>query len=487
MTDKNGAYLSRVEWEALQNPWKVDDLTESPMLPPGSERVELRRDEQYRIEAKIFGTGDVSSNDPLPDLGETGTIIPNYRIEGSSHREGFSYGLDHCVVNRVSTEGTELEAELKTYRVCRKATRGLGPRAWLTEWYLNAHDRGVLFSRFVKRGLKETYRREREHPEEKTVFEGQQNETSSQYAFVETPDLAFAAELVPTEFGPSGCRGLAIEYKDEWGGVPEEGTRRSIANAVSFVMGRHLIGVGHTAFDERGYALEEVSLSPMQKDLVSLCRAASHPPVDLEEKRPSDRFEALMAELVPRYLELNGEFDFDNVLYGYWLFEELPLGANLPVLSTSVEMLKRAWYSSRRSKSKGVYMPKKDFDELLRAELAAAEEKLREFEYGNRMASRIRNAYNLGANESVEFFLEELGLPVGSVEQSAMKARNPMAHGSAVLLDESRRQEMIDNTLSYRTLFNRIMLKILGYDGTYIDYSAREWPERPLDEPLAGR
>jgi hypothetical protein len=36
-------------------------------------------------------------------------------------------------------------------------------------------------------------------------------------------------------------------------------------------------------------------------------------------------------------------------------------------------------------------------------------------------------------------------------------------------------------------LFNRIILKILGYDGTYIDYSAKEWPERLLDEPLVGR
>jgi hypothetical protein len=43
------------------------------------------------------------------------------------------------------------------------------------------------------------------------------------------------------------------------------------------------------------------------------------------------------------------------------------------------------------------------------------------------------------------------------------------------------------NTLAYRTLFNRIMLKILGYDGAYVDYSTMEWPDRPLGEPLAGR
>lgn len=484
---KDGAYLGRIEWEGLQDPWNVEDLAESPMLPPGSERIELRRDEQYRIDAKILGHLDGASDDLLPDLGETGTIIPDYRIEGSSHHEAFRYQLDHCVVGRVSTKGMDLEADLKTYRVRRTAARGRGPGAWLTEWYLNAHNNGLLYPRSVQREFKETYRRDRKYPEEKITFEGQWNRSHGRYAFVETVDLAFALELVPKELGPSWCRSLSIEYRDEWGGVPDEDTRSSIANAVSFFMGRPLIGVGHSVFDEQGRALEEISLSPAQTDIVDTCGRAGHPSVNLDEQRPTDRFEALLTELVPRYLELNDELDFDNVLWGYWLFEELPLGANLPVLATSVEMLKRAWYLSRQSKSRNVYMPKRQFEKLLGEELAAIEEKLREAEHGNRMASRIRNAYNLGANESMEFFLEELGLSIGSVERSAMKARNPMAHGSAALLDESRHQETINDTLSYRMLFNRIMLKMLSYDGAYIDYSAKDWPERPLDEPLAGR
>ena len=487
MTDRKNAHFHRVEWEGLQSPWELEDLAGSPVLPAGSERVELRRDEQYRIDAKILGTRDFSSANLLPDLGEMGEIVPDYRIEGSSHRGGFRYELDHCVVNRVSTKGEELEAELKTYRARRTATRGRGPRAWLAEWYLNAHDKSLLYPRFVEREFKETYRRDREYPEENVVFEGQWSRNSGHYAFVEAPDLAFAVELVPEGLRPSWCRGLAIEYRDEWGGVPEEATRGSIANAVSFVMGRPLIGVGHTAFDASGFPIDEVALSPVQRDLVSVCRSAEHPPVRLDERKPTDRFQTLMTELVPRYLELNGEFDFDNVLWGYWLFEETPLGANLPVLATSVEMLKRAWYSSKRSKSRGVYMPKKDFDRLLEEELAAMEKKLREVEYGGRMMSRLRSAYNLGSNESMEFFLGELGLPIGPTERSAIKARNPMAHGSAALLDESRHQETVNDTLSYRTLFNRILLKILGYDGAYVDYSAREWPERSLDEPLGGR
>lgn len=239
MTGNRKAHLPRVEWEGLQTPWEVEDLAESAILPPGSERVELRRDEQYRIEAKIFGTLDGSSADLLPDSGNPGEIIPDYRIEGSSHHEGFRYELDHCVVSKTSIDGAgKLEADLKTYRVRRTATRGRGPRAWLTEWYLNAHDGGLLYPRSVEREFKETYRRERECPEEEDVFEGQWTKTSGLYAYVEMPDLGFAVERVPKELGPRWCRSLTIEYRDEWGGVPGGDTRASIANAVSFVMGR---------------------------------------------------------------------------------------------------------------------------------------------------------------------------------------------------------------------------------------------------------
>lgn len=483
-----GAYLQRVEWEGSDLPWEIEDLAESPILPPGSERIRLRRDEQYRLSAKIFGTTPRSAEELLPEIGETGIIIPNYKIEGSSHHEQYQYELDHCVVNRVSSKGETLEAGLTTYRAHRKLTPDIGPQAWLTEWYLNAHKGTMLYPRSVQREAKETYSRKREYPEEEVVFDGTWQRAGSRYAFVETPNLAFAVEVVPDELSPEWCRGLSIEYRDEWtGSVPDEETRESIANAVSFIMGRHLIGVGHTSFNNRGSPIEEVLFDPTQPDLVSLCQQGEHPPIRLDKGRPTTLFEDLLRDLVPRYLELADAFELDDVLWGYWLFEELPLGADLPTLATSMEMLKRAWYSSNRSKSRGVYMPKKEFEELLGDELQAVEEKLDGVEYGNRMMNRIRNAFNLGANESMEFFFEELELPIGDSEKSALKARNLMAHGSSALLDRSRDQEMLNNKLAYRTLFNRVLLKLLDYEGEYVDYSAPEWPGRPLEQPLEGR
>lgn len=482
------AHLPRITWEGMRDRWQVEELGESPVLPPGSQNIEVWRNEHYKIEARITGTLTGLSRDLLPEQGEPGTVAPNYEVQGSSHHGGFGYELSHCLVSRASINSAEtFEADLKTYRVRRIRKREAARAAWLTEWYLNSHDEGLLYPRSIDRELTEEYRVKREYPEEEVAFEGEQAGSFGRYAFVETPEVCFALEPIPEEFGPPWSKCLGIEYRDDWGGVPEEDVRDAVGDIVGFAMGRPLVGVGFTIFDERGYPTEQVAKSPLERDLEALCQQPEHPPVQLDRGRPTDAFEALLKELVPRYLELNGELSLDKGLWGYWLSDRLPLGANLPVLATSIEIIKNAWFRSTGSRTGGVYLPKGDFDRLLGDEFAAIEAKLSGVEYGDRILRRIHNSYNMGANESLEQFLDEIGLPVGEVERRAIRMRNLMAHGSSVVFDETEYERMIHDTLSYRTLFNRILLKILGYEGYYKDRSVRGWPERPLDEPMGGR
>ena len=219
----------------------MEGLIESPILPPGSEKIELRRDEQYGIEAKIFGTLDNFTVELLPESGEPGVIIPNHRIEGTSHSGIFRYELEHCSVTRASASSKgRLEANLKTSRVRRSASSERGTQAGLIEWYLNAHKGDLLYPQIVKRELKETYRKEMLHSEEETTFEGGLFLSLGGYAYIKTPNLGFVLEHAPEETTPNWSRNYAIEYKEEWGGVPDAGIRTSIANIVSFVMGRPL-------------------------------------------------------------------------------------------------------------------------------------------------------------------------------------------------------------------------------------------------------
>lgn len=73
-------YLPRIEWEGLQNRWHVEDLEDSPALPHGSESVELWRDAQYKIKARVTGTPTGPSSHLLPDYGEPGTIVPSFEV-----------------------------------------------------------------------------------------------------------------------------------------------------------------------------------------------------------------------------------------------------------------------------------------------------------------------------------------------------------------------------------------------------------------------
>jgi len=89
----------------------------------------------------------------------------------------------------------------------------------------------------------------------------------------------------------------------------------------------------------------------------------------------------------------------------------------------------------------------------------------------------------MGANDRLRFFFNEIGLSVGEMEWWAIGQRNPMAHGAASVFDGSTNEIMIQATDVYRTLFHRIALKLLGYDGAYIDYGTLGHPIRDISEP----
>lgn len=148
-------------------------------------------------------------------------------------------------------------------------------------------------------------------------------------------------------------------------------------------------------------------------------------------------------------------------------------------------MLASAWFKSAASKSKGVYMAKKDFDRLLANDFAAVEERLMGVEFADRMLRKMKNAYQTSLREGTEWFFDEIELPLGEKERAAMKARNSPAHGGGRGSSEEI-DELIRHTAAYRTVFARTILKILGYAGRYIDRRTEGFPDRSIDDPAGG-
>jgi hypothetical protein len=492
---KGPTLVSYIEWEDFGHPWKIDKLEPSESLPQGAEQAEVWRDENYELKAKISGTIEGSHIDIHPS-GEPGSLIPVFELKGSHEYDLLDYEIGSCAVGDIlSTTWKDeesdppvvgYEAEILSSGARWNSRHVSASEAeWLSEWYLNGPRQHFIYGRGSVTRLEEKYERERKLPgNEKDTFEETKSIGGASFAFVQTDELSFLVQHTPKYLGPSWSECLSIEYRPKWGGIPEAKDREAIGALVGFLVGRELINLGHTRFDAEGRPISQVALHPRKDNLVSLCqRSGELRPVEIDPLRGGDGLEKLLNKLASNYLILKEDLRLNEALKCYWLSKERPVGLNLPVLSTGIETLASSWFESRRSKSAGVYMPKKEFGALLEEELETAGAKLADREYGDRVLNRLHGAYNMGANDRLRFFFEEIELPVGEAEWQAVKERNPMAHGAASVFDGSANEKMIKATRVYQTLFHRIVLKLLGYDGFYIDYGALGHASRTIDEP----
>ncbi len=162
----------------------------------------------------------------------------------------------------------------------------------------------------------------------------------------------------------------------------------------------------------------------------------------------------------------------------------MPVTFDTPLYASALEALMRGWFSSKRSRTRGVYMPTKDFRSRFADALEAFTVGAKDLPYGERIVRKVGRANEMGVNERFEVFFEELGLPVGVGEQAVIAARNISAHGGK---SSAGTEDLVMLGNGYRTLLNRTLLKLLGYGGTYTDYSVVGHTQRQIDEPIGYR
>ena len=91
---------------------------------------------------------------------------------------------------------------------------------------------------------------------------------------------------------------------------------------------------------------------------------------------------------------------------------------------------------------------KKQYDELLASEFTIIERNLENVNQ-QRILNKIKNAYNLSANERLDVFFSEIGLPIGEIERKAIKERNSMAHGD--IMRNGGIRKMVRLTRAFQT------------------------------------
>ncbi|KAF0194028.1 MAG: hypothetical protein FD169_2074 [Bacillota bacterium] len=488
----NPKYMDSIEWEGLQDQYVIKEEVKAQLLQNTvNSRIELRRDENYLIEGNITGTIHQGEKELSIEHGQAGERIEPFIIEGSNCSQLEQFRIEQCYIGNITytyelqnsgNYARKYDATLNTFYI-KRFFQSKDNVEWLTEWYLNGPRGPFWFPRTTERKYTETFERNRaDYSTQSGKFLGDTSEGFSRdYLLVQLLDYSCIIHKVPKSFGPTWSENIGIEYRVELGQIPSIETREAIAEIVSFVFGRQLFNIGHSLFDKHGNPLEQVSISPWADDAARYSKRHESSPIIAQDYTAMSLIEDCLKSLIPRYLELRDEFALNDVIQRYWLAGRLPIGTNIPMLHNGIEILANSWFRSKRTKTSGVYLPKNEFDRLLAEDFETVAKKLEALPHGARILNRMKGSFQTGANEKIELFLQELGLEIGDLERKSIRERNKMIHGSP-----SRTDVDIDNSIllanTYKTFFHRVILKIMSYQGLYIDYSVLGWPQKHIDE-----
>lgn len=100
--------------------------------------------------------------------------------------------------------------------------------------------------------------------------------------------------------------------------------------------------------------------------------------------------------------------------------------------------------------------------------------------YSHKIVNNVQNTYKMGVMDQFRFFFDKIDLVLDDDEWDAIKARNEVAHGRFIIspnLEKSRR--MHQHGLAYMMVIHKILLRLIGYSGRYIDHSDGH-KEKPL-------
>jgi len=492
-------YIFPYEWEVLREPITVPKIDDTKELPEGQKKIVITRDDHYKLQAVLSTKGDPEFFRKKAKNIVPGSFVEPFEITGSDQHNWRRYTLESCYLlsshspREESGEEPLCESDLGIQGLkIRHKTETNG--VWLTEWCINGPRDSFVFRNQTIRKMLKTYSRERLPlaPEDKDEDENIHSmevslESKSINPFdclrINACDNQFLIVQVPEGIGPAWSSNIGIEYRKEWGRIPDAKEREKIRELCSFVFGRQLLFVGYTLYGQDYEIVEEYACDSWINDSRSLCSKPDNAPIRVNKVSSGGKAENLISQLLPSYFELRDPLHLKVALLLYWVACDMPAGTGLPLLAAAVEKMMNGWFKSNRSKSRGVWMDKNEFDKLLRDEMCILEKKLKPEEHGDKVMKNLQNAFQMGVTDRFRLFFDKIGLHIEENEWNAINARHDIAHGR-ITGKQKEGEEIIQHTDTYTTLIHKILLRLLGYSESYIDRSVIGWKEKQLEEEI---
>ena len=274
---------------------------------------------------------------------------------------------------------------------------------------------------------------------------------------------------VPEQYEPRWSGKLSIEYRKKFGYVPDKKTREAVRELAGFLMGRDLKLIGRTEYSKSGFAIRAMAQNPQSVNIVKVCRLCNQEIVPVHiYGNESLNFKETMEQLLPRYLHSDMRDVIQKTLPLYWSSFVLYVDNAIPVIASAIETLQKAWFALEENESVSVYYPKTKFRELKKDLIAIIDEKLEEGPYKNAVRNKVDQLNQMSVRDKNESFFAQLGITYGEREIQAIRMRNVFAHGDTN--GKTDAGNMIEAIKVLQLLYAKSVLKLLGYEGEYIDW-----------------
>ena len=287
--------------------------------------------------------------------------------------------------------------------------------------------------------------------------------TSRDFIVLDIPQIKCIIAKVPEHFISSEMTGLCIEFRDEEIAKLDNKLLSDLRHFVEFLFGVQFYYYGYSILSD-----EELIEALLDSPDIPLKPQPPMPPIHYNFEYQWGNIQLQLNKLLVPYLDLQKKLSLNHAIDRLWIALAIPVGVNLPILAGALEIV-AGKYLTMTGNVKLEYLPQKEYEDLIAEEVLSLTAKLSEITDSAIIINKLKGAFRKGSNEKINLFLSLLGLEIEKQEKAAINLRNKMTHGNRDYSNDNKAHDDVVLSRVYHVLFNRIILKILGYEDYYID------------------
>lgn len=262
----------------------------------------------------------------------------------------------------------------------------------------------------------------------------------------------------------------------------DESDVKKVLTALSFVSGRRVIDYETNFLSRSGQVTLRILKTPRvfsPSEYTETPRPPNHKSAWLTKEAAEQ-----WSHLLSLTLSKMNEFPLGDVLTNVWKARTLALGWNLVFYASALEFLTRSWIEHLGSKRPFLRVSPGEFQNFLDEISPRLNALAAESPGWDRIKGYVVNANRESSAFRTRQMFIELEMNVGEIEAEIQNARHRFAHG--VDLSNEEDGGLFNLANAAESLLNRTLLKIVGFQGEYIDYSTFGFPSRKLSDRLGG-